>query len=64
MADIGEMRSDQGGEGMIRCNWCMKTFTSEDDLAYMKDGDETYRGCPFCLTDEYLMDIEDEEGEE
>ena len=71
---------------MIRCNNCMETFESEEDLCLLVeqsefyDGDwhttdrfiyypemdlentetvryEIFKGCPFCLGDEYLMNI-------
>ena len=46
---------------MIRCNWCMRVFASDDDLELFKDGDEWFKGCPYCHTDGSLMDIEEVE---
>ena len=47
---------------MIRCNNCMREFENEEDLKTLTDLSkreiEYYKGCPECLTDEYLMDIE------
>lgn len=71
---------------MIRCNQCMETFETEDDLSLIVEESEFYegnwhttdrfrydpeielkdtediryeifKGCPFCLADEYLMDL-------
>ena len=53
----------------IRCNNCEKIFDGDEDLTQLTDlnGEgkeiEYYLGCPDCKTDEYLMDIEDNEGE-
>ena len=71
---------------MIRCNQCMETFETEEDLRLIVEKSEFYegnwhttdrfiydpeielkdtediryeifKGCPFCLADEYLMDL-------
>ena len=71
---------------MIRCNQCMETFETEEDLSLIVEKSEFYEGnwhttdrfiydpeielrdteietyeilkrCPFCLADEYLMDL-------
>ena len=71
---------------MIRCNNCMETFETEEDLSLiveklefyegnwhttdrficdpemkLRDTEteryEIFKGCPFCLADEYLMDL-------
>ena len=71
---------------MIRCNQCMETFKTEDDLSLIVEKSEFYKGdwhtidrfrydpkmelrdteteryeifkgCPFCLADEFLMDL-------
>lgn len=71
---------------MIRCNQCMETFETEEDLSLIVEQSEFYKGdwhtidrfrydpemelrdteteryeifkgCPFCLADEYLMDL-------
>lgn len=71
---------------MIRCNNCMETFETEEDLSLIVEKQEFYeggwhttdrfiydpkmelkdteteryeifKGCPFCLADEYLMDL-------
>lgn len=47
-------------EGMCRCNNCMRVFR-DDELELFRDGDEWFKGCPNCKTDEYLMDIEEVE---
>ena len=44
-----------------RCDMCMRVFGSDSELALMKDEDEWFKGCPVCGTDEYLMDLEEEE---
>lgn len=40
-----------------RCNWCMRSFESDDGLEIMEDGGGWFRGCPDCGTDAYLMDV-------
>ena len=54
---------------MIRCNNCGKIFMNEEDITdilevgkFTKPGGETFRGCPHCMTDMYLMDMEDNEN--
>ena len=71
---------------MIRCNQCMETFETEEDLSLIVEKSEFYegnwhtidrfiydpeielrdteietyeifKGCPFCLADEFLMDL-------
>lgn len=48
----------------IKCNMCGKHFESGEDLAFIKEADKktgkmlVYKGCPYCKTDAYLMDIE------
>lgn len=70
---------------MIRCNNCMETFETEEDLSLIVEKSEFYegewhttdrfiysemelrdteteryeifKGCPFCLADEFLMDL-------
>lgn len=71
---------------MIRCNQCMETFETEEDLSLIVEKSEFYegnwhttdrfiynpeiklrdteieryeifKGCPFCLADECLMDL-------
>jgi hypothetical protein len=39
----------------------MNEFKDEEELKLLKDGEEVYKGCPKCETDEYLMDIEKNE---
>ena len=45
----------------VRCNNCMCLF-EEDDLVLLEEGEgedvEYYKGCPNCLTDGYLMDLD------
>lgn len=43
----------------IRCNNCMHSFDSDDDLKILYDDGEYYKGCPFCETDDYLMDLDE-----
>ena len=40
----------------VRCNNCMTVFESDNDLALLYDG-EWFKGCPWCGTDEHLMDL-------
>lgn len=49
---------------MIRCNFCLSRFRDDTELMLLRDGDEWFWGCPDCRTDEYLMDLPDEEDEE
>lgn len=49
---------------MIRCNFCLSVFRDESELQLLRDGDEWYRGCPDCRTDEYLTDLPEEEDSE
>ena len=37
---------------------------SYPDLEWQQDKDGYYWGCPKCKTDDYLMDIEENEGDE
>lgn len=46
---------------MIRCNNCMRTFADDSELKLMPDDGDFMRACPECGTDEWLMDIDDEE---
>ena len=41
----------------IRCNNCSREFKNEDDLKKGKDERGHFLGCPDCVTDEYLMDL-------
>jgi len=43
----------------VRCNMCMEVFESDDELVFMEDEEEHYKGCGACKTDGYLMDIEE-----
>lgn len=44
---------------MIRCNWCMRVFEDEDDLAIIEADGEHFHGCPDCNTDEYLIEVDE-----
>ena len=44
---------------MIRCNFCMTLFDDESELQLIRDGDEWFKACPNCHTDEYLMDLQE-----
>ncbi len=51
---------------MIRCNMCGRLFKSEDELKIKVEMEaevivETYKACPDCNTDAYLMDIDEVE---
>lgn len=42
----------------VKCSNC--TFVGTDDeLVLLPDGQEFYKACPNCKTDEYLMDIDE-----
>ena len=45
---------------MIRCNFCLARFRDESELELFRDGDEWFKGCPDCRTDEYRMDLSEE----
>ncbi len=43
----------------IRCNMCLEYFRDEDELETFEDKkNDTFKGCPICETDEYLMDLD------
>jgi hypothetical protein len=44
----------------VRCNNCMEVFEDDDYLKILEDDGEFFKGCPVCLTDEYLMDLEED----
>lgn len=46
-----------------RCNNCMRVFADESELILLLSGGEWYNGCPDCLTDQFLMDLDAEETE-
>ena len=59
----------------VRCNMCVSLYfdpstdeqskdISYPDLEKQQDKDGYYWGCPKCKTDDYLMDIEENEGDE
>ena len=48
---------------MIRCNFCMARFADVSELQLFRDGDEWFKGCPNCCTDEYLMDLPEVEDD-
>lgn len=43
---------------MIRCNNCMQTFESDEELELLEWADEWLKVCPNCKVDTFLMDIE------
>jgi len=53
------------GEEVVRCNYCWNYFYDEitdernlNSLEFIKDGDEFFKGCPVCKTDDYLIDVD------
>lgn len=46
---------DSDGVLVVRCNWCMETF-SEDDIEINEVSQEA---CPHCGKTEFLMDLDD-----
>lgn len=57
----------------VRCNMCDRVFDSEDNLPLLAkwpdgtvtlysplcDVEKVFHGCPNCMTDEYLMDLDE-----
>ena len=63
--ECSEEEARASGEG-VRCNNCGRCFIGLPLLAVYDDKNvavEYFRGCPECLTDEYLMDLDCEEEE-
>ena len=46
-------------EKKVRCNQCMEEFPDDDYLKILEEDGEFFKGCPICLTDAYLIDLED-----
>jgi hypothetical protein len=58
-----EARSSEDG---VRCNMCGRCFIGLPLMAVYDDRNvavEHFRGCPHCMTDEYLMDMYDGDGD-
>lgn len=45
----------------FRCNNCMTVFEDDDELDLINMDGEWVKVCPNCQTDEYLMDLDDDE---
>ena len=43
-----------------KCLKCENEFY-EEHLAILKEGDEFFKGCPYCGTDAYLQDLKEDE---
>ena len=49
----------------IRCNNCYNYYFEEElevfaEVHYENDETEYFKGCPNCLTDNFLMDVDEE----
>lgn len=49
-------KDDENDTQSVQCNMCMWRG-DEDDLTLEKEEDETFKACPNCKTDAYLMDL-------
>jgi hypothetical protein len=43
---------------MIKCNNCYKLYENDEDLLFIEKGEDSFRACHKCKTDEFLMDME------
>lgn len=53
--------AENSEEHTVTCTNCGHDFSDPLPLLYDKDTDDYFHGCPYCLTDACLMDLDSEE---